>query len=97
MIDANSYTLTNVQKEHLRESSIRKVESGADASLLEAGFPVDELARQLFISNSPFLVVNNLPVESLDSKWSVDPTPSHYTHLFANSAPDKIRSDLPKN
>lgn len=66
MIDATSYTLTNAQKEHLREASIGQVTSGAGASLLEAGFPVDELARQLFTSSSPFLVIENLPVEPLD-------------------------------
>ncbi len=75
MINANSYTLTNAQKEHLREASIWQVASGAGASLLEAGFPVDELGRQLFTSNSPFLVIDNLPVEPLDGNWSVGPTP----------------------
>jgi Taurine catabolism dioxygenase TauD, TfdA family len=73
MIDANSYRLTNAQKEHLREASVGQVAPGA--ALLGAGFPVDELARQLFASNSPFLVIDNLPVETLDSNWNVSPTP----------------------
>jgi len=39
------------------------------------GFPVDDLVKQLFRSTSPFLVIDNLPVESLDSDWRVGPTP----------------------
>ena len=81
----NSYTLTNAQKERLREASVGQVASGA--SLLEAGFPVDELARQLFASNSPFLVIDNLPVETLDGNWSVGPTPISRVLLQWKAAP----------
>ncbi len=87
MNDADIYALTQAQKQHLGEASVRYAAAGGGfsprnflpgtgAALLETGFPVDELASRLFASSSPFLVIDNLPDESLDRDWSVGPTPT---------------------